>query len=316
MKGVVRCASKMRYLYAMMNVPFVVAGGRGFVGQALVATLRSKGYKVYVLSTQRGALSNDTVFWDTEAGVIDAAFQCGDCVVINLAGAGVADARWTEKRKALIRSSRVNSLNTLFRAHEQGQLHIKQLVSASAIGYYGNATGVQVETSPGDDSFLSETCQAWEAAAMRFNSDAQIPVQLARIGIVLHPSGGALKALTQTFPLHVAGLPGSGKQVYSWIHRDDLVALLLWLCHKGGTGVYNAVAPARVPLGNLMASAVKASGKWIVTLPAPSFAIRMLLGEMAIEVLKSTTVSSAKIQSEGFVFQYPDIDSAMRSLFS
>lgn len=311
-----RCASKIDYLYLMNNLPYVVSGGAGFVGRALVRALRDAGHRVYVLSTQAVAGREDTIFWDTEKGEIDSAFRCGDCKVINLAGAGVADARWTKARKALIRDSRVNSLNTLRLAHERGQMNITQLVSASAIGYYGNATGVQTETSPGDPSFLSTTCQDWEKAALQFETLFGIPVSIARIGIVMYPSGGALKALTQTFPWHVAGLPGSGRQIYSWIHRDDLVKLLMWLSEEEKRGIYNAVAPKPVGLGALMRSAVKASGKWIITVPAPAFAIRLLLGEMAIEVLKSTEVSSAKIQGQGFQFKYPDIDSAMRHLFS
>lgn len=311
-----RCASKSPYLCRMNNVPYVVAGGTGFVGQALVRALREKGYRVYVLSTRASAKHADTIFWNTEKGEIDPSFSLLECKVINLAGAGVADARWTAARKALIRDSRVNSLNTLYRAHERGQLGIRHLVSASAIGFYGNASGLQVETAEGDDSFLSTTCKDWEAGAQAFSMNLGIPISIARIGIVLHPSGGALKALTQTFPLRVAGLPGSGKQIYSWIHRDDLVAMLIWLCEFERQGIYNAVAPEPVSLGRLMASAVKASGKWIVTIPAPAFVIQLILGEMAIEVLKSTEVSSAKVQAAGFRFQYAEIDSAMHSLFS
>jgi uncharacterized protein (TIGR01777 family) len=299
-----------------MSIPILVAGGSGFVGRALVAALRAQQHTVFVLTTKRGSLPEGHVFWDTERKVIDPTFRCGECLVINLAGAGVADKRWTAARKAVILSSRVDSLATLYSAHALGQIQIRKLVSASAIGFYGMAAGLQTEASEGDDSYLSVTCKAWEAAALRIGSEFSVPVAIARIGIVLDPEGGALKELMKTFPMRVAGLPGSGQQIYSWIHRNDLVRLLMWLAFEPITGIYNAVAPEPVSLGTLMDAAKKAYGGFFITVPAPSWAIQLLLGEMAVEVLKSTEVSSAAIQGTGFRFEHASISAAMASLIS
>lgn len=308
-------ALQKNYLWRM-RIPIIVAGGSGFVGRALVAALRVQQHTVFVLTTKRGALPEGHVFWNTAKKVIDPAFTCGDCVVINLAGAGVADKRWTAARKAEILSSRVDSLAALYSAHAQGQIQIKKLVSASAIGYYGMAAGLQTEASVGDASYLSETCKAWEAAALRLGSAFSIPVAIARIGIVLDPEGGALKELMKTFPLRVAGIPGNGRQIYSWIHRNDLVRLLMWLAFEPITGIYNAVAPEPASLATLMAAAKQAYGGFFITVPAPSWAIQLLLGEMAVEVLKSTEVSSAAIQGTGFRFEHASISAAMASLIS
>lgn len=297
---------------------FVLAGGSGFVGKNLTQRLLQEGHRVYILSTQRrsSTLRNVTyVHWDTEAGVMDSSFQLAECHLINLAGAGVADKRWTSARKAELLSSRINSLNTLYYAIQRGQLQTDHLVSASAIGYYGNHTGLCNEETAGDDSFLSLICREWEAAALRF-SELNMSVGLVRIGIVLGKEGGALKEFLKPLRFGVAGIPSDGEQVYSWIHENDLVRALYFLSENKKPGIFNVVAPNPCTVNHLFDRILAYHRGAAVKIHAPSWALKLMLGEMSVEVLKSARVSSERLEKSGFTFHYPDADTCMKQLLS
>lgn len=288
------------------------------MGKKLTQRLLQEGHRVFILSTQsrRSTQRNVTfVKWDTEAGVIDPTFQLQDCHLINLAGAGVADKRWTAKRKEELLSSRVNSLNTLYQAVECGQLVSDQLVSASAIGYYGNHAGLCTEATPGDETFLSRICQAWEAAAQRFTT-LGMTVSLARIGIVMGKEGGALKEFIRPLRFGMAGIPSDGNQYYSWIHVEDMARLLYFLSENKKSGIYNAVAPNPCTVNHLFDRILAYHRGPAVKIHAPSWALKLMLGEMSVEVLKSARVSSERLQQAGFVFQFPDADACMKDLLS
>lgn len=295
---------------------FVIAGGTGFVGSHLHKILQSMGHTVYVLSTRTKDIpfSKHLIYWDTEKGIIDDSFHIKNAHVINLAGAGVADKRWTEERKKEIVQSRLSSLYTLEKAIQKGQIEALHLCSASAIGYYGFSQGLLQETHTGDDSFLSTTCKKWEEAAWSI-AEMGVPTSIARIGVVLGKEGGALPALTNSMKWGIAGKPGSGQQIYSWIHLHDVCRMLYFLSIGQKVGIYNAVSPYPVPLSEVIKQIRKYAYPYSIPLPAPEWAIKVLLGEMSTEVLKSTQVSAHKILTEGFDFFYPTIEACISHLY-
>lgn len=294
---------------------YIIAGGSGFVGQHLQKLLQGRGHQVSILSTRKQINKSNHISWDPTVAYIDPDFRCQQGILINLAGAGVADKRWTPQRKEEIRLSRIQSNETLYQAIRGGQLNVQCFVCASAIGFYAADNKPHVETDPGDQSFLSQVCQQWEQSSLRM-TQLNIPVSIARIGIVMGQEGGALPALTQSFSFGIAGIPSGGNQIYSWIHVEDLCHLLLFLADHRKEGIYNAVAPNPVSLKMLIQSAIRASGKKVLSIPVPAFLLKLALGEMSIEILKSSSVRADKILDAGFKFEFPEIQPCMNDLFA
>ena len=296
---------------------YLVSGGSGFVGTHLCKLLHAQGHLVYVLTTSqkpRTAVEGiQFIFWNPKESIIDTSFQLHDCYVINLAGAGVVEKRWRNDRKKELIASRVDSLNTLFKAIEKKQISVKHLVSASAIGYYGNGDKFFSEEDKGDDSFLSSVCQQWEAAALQFEK-LNIPVAIARIGIVFGNEAGALCEFLKPLHFGFAGIPADGNQIYSWIHVDDVSRLLYFLSSHNHRVIVNAVAPNPATVNDIFNELIKYTKPFFFSVHAPQFLLKILMGEMAIEVLKSTRVQSAKIQSLGFSFLHETIASCVKSL--
>lgn len=294
---------------------YIIAGGSGFVGQHLQKLLQGRGHQVSILSTRKQIYKSNHIYWDPTVAYIDPDFRCQQGILINLAGAGVADKRWTPQRKEEIRLSRIQSNETLYQAIRGGQLNVQSFVGASAIGFYAADNKPHVETDPGDQSFLSQVCQQWEQSSLRM-AQLNIPVSIARIGIVMGQEGGALPALTQSFSFGIAGIPSGGNQIYNWIHVEDLCQLLLFLADHRKEGIYNAVAPNPVSLKMLIQSAIRASGKKVLSIPVPAFLLKLALGEMSIEILKSSSVRADKILDAGFKFEFPEIQPCMNDLFA
>ena len=297
---------------------YLIAGGSGFVGKALCQLLLSQGHKAIVLTTQKNKLSKDNlvqyVYWNTRQHKIEMEASDTSFHVINLAGAGIADKRWTASRKIELLQSRLDPLHTLLIAAKQKRFHIEHLVSASAIGYYGNQTQLCNETTTGDDSFLSKICQAWEDATLPFE-ELQIPVAKVRLGIVLGNGRGAFKELMAPLPYKLAAIPGSGKQIYSWIHIEDACRIFYNLSQQHQNGVFNAVAPHPATIDNLIDEMRYYYPSWL-RFHVPEFLLKFILGEMAIEVTKSTKVSSRKIEDIGFNFHFPTLQEAVKNLIS
>ncbi|MBL7766181.1 MAG: TIGR01777 family oxidoreductase [Chitinophagaceae bacterium] len=295
---------------------YILSGGSGFIGKHLSRLLLSEGHQVVVLSTREQQSHTEGlqyVRWDTQAGIIHGQFLESDYHIINLAGAGVAEQRWTAARKEEIIQSRAKSLQTLYQAIASGQIKSSHLVSASAIGFYSEIGILHTEEEQGDRSFLSTTCQLWEAEAHRFEA-LQVKVAIARIGIVLGKEGGAMAAFLKTVRFGVAGIPSDGRQIYSWIHVQDMARMLYYLSVQKAEGTYNAVAPYPVSINTLFDSMLQYHPGFVVKMHVPSFAIEMMLGEMAVEVLKSSEVSAGKIMEAGFEFKFPVIDACMKDL--
>jgi uncharacterized protein len=302
----------------------VIAGGSGFLGRPLATHLASTGNQVVVLTRRSSPSSGSSpahitsVTWtpNGETGPWASALDGADAVV-NLAGESIAAARWTAAHKQRVLDSRVEATRSLATAIRQASTPPRVFVSGSAVGYYGPCGDETVteEAAPGSD-FLARVCIAWEAEATRAASDRTRVVYL-RTGLPLEKDGGALPPMLPPFKFGVGGPVGSGRQYWPWIHRDDWVALVAWVIGAAGvSGPVNATAPN--PVTN--AEFARAVGRALhrpAFLPAPAFALRLLLGEMADAlVLSGQRAVPAKAMRDAFTFKYVTLDDALRAIFA
>lgn len=300
----------------------LITGGTGLVGTRLTELLSAKGHQIIILSREKKTSPSPNVsyaVWHVDKQTIDQDAISRADHIIHLAGAGVAEKRWTEKRKEEIVNSRTQSSALLVKALKENANQVKTVVSASAIGWYGpdpsaHADGFHEEDKPSHD-FLGGTCKLWEESIAPVEQLGKRLVKL-RTGIVLAKQGGALKEFMNPIRFGVAAILGSGKQVISWIHIDDLCNLYIKAMEDNSMqGSYNAVAPSPVTNKQLtLLLAGKMRGKFFIPVHAPTFALKIALGEMSIEVLKSTTVSCEKIKKAGYRFMYPALDDALKQL--
>jgi uncharacterized protein (TIGR01777 family) len=297
----------------------VIAGGTGFLGRALCAGLARDGHEVVVLSrAARGETRRvREIAWVPDGGVGPwADVITGAEAVVNLAGAGLADQRWTAARKADLRSSRLLATGSLVAAIRRSPAPPRVLLSGSAIGYYGPRGDEPVSEASGrGDDFLARLVADWEAAAAPAASP-QTRVVLLRSGLVLGREGGALAKMLPPFKLGIAGPLGGGAQWMSWIHRDDWVAMVQWLIAEARVrGAVNLTAPE--PETNRALS--RALGRALhrpAILPVPGFALRLLYGELADTLLTGQRVLPTVAQSLGFEFRYPSLEPALRHLLT
>lgn len=299
----------------------LIGGGTGLVGRELIKYFLNEGYEVRILSRRHQQIKNVAVFkWDVETMQIDHSAFEGVTHVINLAGAGIADKRWTKDRKKLIIESRVKTTQLLAKGIRDYGHSVKHFISASAIGFYGDrANEPLTEASEKGQGFLSESTVLWEKAVHQLKSDLQIAITIFRLGIVLSKKGGALEKML--FPLNfgVSGYFGDGKQWYSWIHYKD-VSRAIYSCvisDSSRNETYNLVAPNPVTNKQFAKTLSKVNSSFSVALPVPSFLLKIGLGEMSHVVLDSTKVDSTKIQKElSFTFNYAHLESALLDILS
>lgn len=313
------------YFFREYMITVVVTGGTGLIGSAVVKKLLEQGYQVIVFTRQRsqhqrtdGALSYR--YWNVERGEMDQEAVLKADAIIHLAGAGVMEHRWSAAWKQEIVNSRVQSGLLLSETLLKYPNRLNVLISASATGWYGPDPAMSLpapftEDQPAATDFLGNCCKEWEQATASLSKRGIRTVYL-RTGIVLAAGGGAMAMMQQSLKFRVAAVPGNGRQVISWIHLEDLVNLYLTaLNNEVYKGAYNAVAPAPVSNRDLVrALAAQLYGRAFVTVQVPAFLIRLVMGERAGEVLKSTTVSALKVLNNGFEFRYPDIRAAARQL--
>jgi uncharacterized protein (TIGR01777 family) len=307
----------------MGNKTVIITGGTGLVGTALSKHLAAGGYKVIVLSRNRDTVNQKEnkenisfAHWDIKSQTIDADAVAKADAIIHLAGAGVVDKPWTESYKMEIINSRIRSSSLLVKALREMPNQVQTVISTSAIGYYGpDKSGVPfTETAKPVRSFLGETCRLWEESIQPVKALGKRLV-INRVGIVLSSKGGALAEFEKPLAFRVGAVLGSGQQIVSWIHIDDLCRLYQYELENTLEGVYNAVAPHPVSNRELTTSLGKAKyGNGFITMPVPAFVLKIMMGDRSIEVLKSATVSSEKIQHTGFNFMHPEIKDAMKIL--
>lgn len=303
----------------------LITGGTGLVGSALTRLLVNKGYQVIILTRRskpaEGAVSYAE--WDPAAGTIDVkAVQQAD-MIVHLAGANVGEKRWTKKRKQEILDSRVKSANLIVQTLQSNPNKCRAVISASAIGWYGDdklrpaGKTMFTEEAPADTEYLGATCREWEESIQPVTEMGKRLVIL-RSGIVLSNHSGAFPSFRKPVKMGFAAILGNGRQVISWVHIEDAARLYLYAIENENLqGIYNATAPQPVTNENLTITlAQKIKGKFFISINVPSFLLKIVLGEMSVEVLKSATVSSAKISKAGFQFLYPTINVAIDSLCS
>ncbi len=296
-----------------MNV--VIAGGTGFLGTPLATALRAAGHDVTLLT--RGSAGAGRVAWipDGTAGDWARSLDGADAAV-NLSGESIASGRWTPKRKEAIRNSRILATRSLVAAMLQAQKPPAVFVSGSAVGYYGpRGDEPLIEESPAGTDFLAQVCRDWEAEAQRAADLTR--VVLLRTGLVLAANGGALPQIVLPFRMFAGGQTGSGEQYWSWIHRADWVGIVVWaLQHAAVSGPINLTAPNPVKNREFAETVGRVLHRPSL-LPAPAFALRTALGEMADALLLTgQRVLPSKVEADGYAFQHDELEPALRDLLT
>jgi hypothetical protein len=302
--------------------PIVITGGTGLVGSRLSELLAAKGYEVRHLSRQGNPTARfKTYSWDIKSGTIDVAAFEGVETIIHLAGAGIAEKRWSAARKRELVDSRAGSGDVLKKVLAEHHIPIKTLIAASAAGFYGDTGSQSVdEDSPAGTTFLAEICKKWEASSLSLGNSLGARTVLLRIGVVLTTKGSALKELLPKASfLPVFPYFGDGKMLVAWIHIDDLCRMFIEAIENPvWNGIYNAVTPQ--PLSSAeMATAVGAAwskGGFHTTVPAPPFVLRIVMGEMADIVLHSSCVLPKRTATTNFAYQFTDMKTAVEDLLA
>ena len=291
-----------------------VTGASGLVGQALTHFLTTGGHTVLPVVRRREGAPEGAIHWNPRTGEIDAEALSRADAVVHLAGAAIAGGRWTEDRKKVIRESRVQGTDLVARTLASlGASGPRVLVSASAIGYYGNRGDERLDESAGPGrGFLAEAVKAWEAATAPAER-AGIRVVRLRTGVVISPAGGALGQMLLPFKMGVGGRLGSGRQYFSWVDLDDLVAAILHaICDPGLQGPVNATAPNPVTNAAFTDALGRVLGRPTV-LPVPSFAVRAAFGQLGEEALLwGQRVLPAQLERAGFPFVYEGVEDSLR----
>lgn len=298
-----------------MKKNVLITGGTGFIGKNLTALLILNGYSVSILSRTKKQNTQDISYyqWDVSRSFIEEeAVLNADCI-IHLAGENIAGKRWTAKRKTEILESREQSIQLIYEVLKNINKKLDAFVSASGIGIYGAINGEKIcdESTPSATDFLGLTCQKWEAAAEKI-TDLHIRTVKIRTGLVLGKEDGFLKKLVPIFKFKLGSALGSGKQYMPWIHVTDLCSIYLEAIKNSSmSGSYNAAITDNTTNTIFSKALAKIFGYTIWLPNIPAFILKIILGEMALIVLTGRRVSSKKIESTGFRFQFSTIETAL-----
>ncbi|WP_299627886.1 TIGR01777 family oxidoreductase [uncultured Tenacibaculum sp.] len=290
----------------------LLTGGTGLVGTLLEKKLKEKNHDVYILT--RSPKKGNHFKWDLDTNYIDEkAFDKLD-YIIHLAGAGIADKRWTNQRKKELIDSRVSSANLLYNYIQKLNIPLQGFISSSGINFYGAVTTDKIYTendAPGND-FISKICIEWEKSANQFSS-LNIPVTILRTGVVLSKNGGALQKMNT--PLFLSSL-GSGKQFIPWIHIDDLCEMYCEAVEDSKfTGIYNAATNDHQTNKSFTQTLGKVLKKPVTPFNVPAFVLKIIVGELAIIVLQGSKASADKIEQQ-FTFKYNKLEEALKEIYN
>ncbi|MDA9772953.1 TIGR01777 family oxidoreductase [Flavobacteriaceae bacterium] len=291
----------------------LITGGSGLIGRRLSFLLKSRGYEVRILSRSNNPKNNYKTFvWNvSEQYINDSAFE-GLNHIIHLAGAGIADKRWSEKRKKEIIASRVASTNLLYNSVKRLKTPLNSFISASATGYYGAVTSETIfeeKDKPAKD-FLGKVCSLWEDSIFQFN-EIKIRTVALRTGIVLSKDGGALKKMKTPI---ITSL-GNGKQYMPWIHIDDLCELYIKAIEdEQFKGAFNAVSPEHISNLSFSKKISKIFNYPFLALGAPNLILQIVFGEMSTIILNGSRISANKIKQAGFKFKFENLEKALKNL--
>jgi uncharacterized protein (TIGR01777 family) len=300
-----------------MNKNILITGGSGLLGKQLTEELLSKGHTVSHLSRSKGKNPRvKTFLWDVDKGQIDEHCIDGVDTIIHLAGAGIADKRWSKERKREIVESRTRSIALVYGLMKAKANRVHTVISASGVGYYSDRGDVILteESEPAHD-FIGTCCIDWENAVDE-GKELGLRILKFRTGVVLTTDGGALPQLAMPIKFGIGSALGTGKQWIPWIHQRDVVDMyLLGLDNEKLTGVYIMAAPNPVTNADLTKAVAKQLKRPLWAPKVPAFLIKLLFGEMATLVLGSTRTSAQKILDVGFQFRYPDIAAALQEIY-
>tara|TARA_B100000780_G_scaffold266089_1_gene222043 strand:+ start:656 stop:1546 length:891 start_codon:yes stop_codon:yes gene_type:complete len=291
----------------------LITGGSGLIGKRLSFLLASRGYEVRILSRSNSLKNNyKTFLWNvTEQYISDSAFE-GLNHIIHLAGAGIADKRWTEKRKKEIIDSRVVSTNLLYNTVKRLEIPLNSFISASATGFYGSITSETIfkEIDKPAKDFLGKVCSLWERSIFQFN-EMKIRTVALRTGIVLSKDGGALKKMKTP----VITALGNGKQYMPWIHIDDLCELYIKAIEdEQFKGAFNAVSSEHISNLSFSKKISKIFNHPFLAIGAPNFILQIVFGEMSTIILNGSRISANKIKQAGFKFKFENLEKALKNL--
>jgi len=297
----------------------LVTGATGLVGKALIPALVSRGYTVNALS--RGERTSELpqvrfFQWDVAEKKVDQSCLDGVNAIIHLAGENIAALPWSNRRKQLLRESRIQSILLLYNLLRQHQRHdVMTVVSASASGYYGDRGDEwMTEDKPPATDFLGQTCRDWEHTVSKGKTLGLRAVSL-RSGVILSTQGGIFPRFAGLIRKGVGTVPGSGRQWMPWIHLSDAVAMYIFaLEHNGIHGVYNMAAPEPVTFSGFIRTLAEKLKKPLWLPNIPRFVLKAVMGQMSEMLVSSTRMSAEKIQNAGFQFRYPELKAAVESL--
>ncbi|MGB0402802.1 MAG: TIGR01777 family oxidoreductase [Salibacteraceae bacterium] len=296
----------------------LVTGGNGLVGSKLIELLLERGVEVHNLSRSGKAPKGAKGFkWDYKSNQFDSGAISGVDVIFHMAGAGVADKRWSAKQKKEILDSRVKTAGLLFNQLFKKEHSVKHIISASGVAFYGfhQQNEPYSEEAPKGEGFLADVSNEWEKSIKIF-SKLDIETTSLRIGMVLSPTGGALEKLVLPTKFGVGSPLGSGQQAMPWIHLTDLANLFLFVADNKISGIYNAVASQSVTNKEFTKNLAQKLSRPMILPNVPGFLLKLMLGEMANEIaLMGCSISNEKIKKKGFKFQFDNLKSAFEDLF-
>jgi uncharacterized protein (TIGR01777 family) len=298
-----------------MNI--LITGATGLVGSKITEDLLSQGHIVHYLTTRKTAIKSQSNYkgflWSVKEMTIDPLCVVGVDAVVHLAGETVFQ-KWNDQAKKRIMNSRLDSTELLLQLLKENNNQVKQVITASAIGIYpDDQNGKALEEDqipPTATNYLADVCIAWEKAGEKFKELGYLHA-VVRIGIVLSNKGGALDQMIKPVKLYAGAGFGNGKMWQSWIAIDDLSSIFIFILKNNLQGVFNGVAPHPVRNRPLIEAIGNVLHKPVFLPNVPEFVMKLLLGEMSSIVLASQHASAAKIQKNGFVFQYPDLQRAL-----
>ncbi len=294
----------------------LITGATGLIGSELSIYLSNRNFEVTHLTRKRTDNKFKSFTWNIENNFIAKGALDNVDYIIHLAGAGIADKRWSEKRKQEIIESRVKSSELLFNSVNKLDRKPKAFISASAIGYYGAVTGNKVftEENPPANDFLGTVCKLWESSSKKFESIGIRTVQL-RLGVVLSSKGGALKKMMLPTKFGLGSALGSGKQFLLWVHINDVIQIFeKSIIDNNLTGPYNVVSPSYTTYNDFSRILAEVMNKPFFIPNVPSFLLKLVLGEMSQIILEGSRISSEKIINAGYNFKYPTLNEALKNL--
>lgn len=298
-----------------MKQVVLITGANGMLAGYLAKQL-SQEYSIRFLT--RNVIKENEYLWDLKNKYIDPKGLMGVNYIIHLAGASIAEKRWSRKRKQIILSSRVDSSSLILEELKKHQIKIDAFISASAIGYYGTITSETIfnEESPQGKDFLSSVCRKWEDVTKLFKSENIADrISIVRCGIILSKNGGALKQIVKPIKYGIGSGIGKGNQYMPWIHIDDLCGIFKFIIeNKNIGGIFNAVSPEYITNIELVEKIAKILNRKIIFPNIPGFIIKGILGERAIMLLEGSRVLSDKIIKNGFNFKYNNIEKALSNI--